>query len=579
MKNRTSWQNLKKFLSLVPLRKMEYFRLILVSIVMWINGVIFVFFLERMVSFLESSNIASFNQYIIYFLIYLVVYEITNFSMRKWWWVETLTLWWGDIHNIYMRKFVRLNNNDVEKVWIGKLVWIINTWSVTWRTSLTEAFTTWIWFLIPVAYSLYMISKIGIIYCFIFLIILLTTFAYVIYINKITVPFRSKRYEVRNVIMKSLVKILMSKNEILQANRIDNEVDGLYKNAYELKEINQDMWIYRKLLKSTPLFIVSLIICAFFYIWGNKVLEGNLTISAFVWISGILILMHRSIVSAIGFLHDLTKDFTDIKKMWDFFDNTPDIEGYETGNDFEYKSGDIALKNINFSYDQWQAVFTDFSLTLDWWKIYALVGNSGSGKSTLAKLVSGYLSTNSWDIIIDWQKIRDVSLKSYYWSIGYLTQEPSVFDGTIIDNLTYAIAGEVSSEKLDEVIRMTKCEFIYDFKDWLETEIGERGIRLSGGQKQRLAIAKIMLKDPKIIILDEPTSALDSFSEEQITYAMNNLFKWRMVIVIAHRLQTVKHADRIFVFENGEITEEGNHKELVAKKGTYNKMLELQSWF
>jgi len=150
---------------------------------------------------------------------------------------------------------------------------------------------------------------------------------------------------------------------------------------------------------------------------------------------------------------------------------------------------------------------------------------------------------------------------------------------SIYDNLTYAIKEKVDDKKLNKIIRLAKCEFIYDLVDWRETEIGERWVRLSWGQRQRLAIAKIMLKDPKIIILDEPTSALDSFSEEQITKAMKNLFKWRTVVIIAHRLQTVKHADDIILIENGEIKERGTHKWLVKLKGQYSKMLELQSWF
>lgn len=126
---------------------------------------------------------------------------------------------------------------------------------------------------------------------------------------------------------------------------------------------------------------------------------------------------------------------------------------------------------------------------------------------------------------------------------------------------------------------MAKCEFIYDLPQWVDTEIGERGIRLSGGQRQRLAIAKIFLKDPEIIILDEPTSALDSFSEEAITEAMHNLFENRTVIIIAHRLQTVKHADDIIVLDHGEVVERGTHHELVSQSGSYATMLELQSGF
>lgn len=157
-----------------------------------------------------------------------------------------------------------------------------------------------------------------------------------------------------------------------------------------------------------------------------------------------------------------------------------------------------------------------------------MVGSSGSGKSTLIKLIAGYLRPTKGNIIVDGQNLKNISLKSYYQHVGYLTQEPMVFDGTIWDNLTYTIAEQVRQDDLmqrvDEAIRMAKCEFIYDFKHGLHTEIGERGIRLSGGQRQRLAIAKVLLKNPSLVLLDEPTSALDSFSEEAITQAMQNLF-------------------------------------------------------
>lgn len=133
--------------------------------------------------------------------------------------------------------------------------------------------------------------------------------------------------------------------------------------------------------------------------------------------------------------------------------------------------------------------------------------------------------------------------------------------------------------RLIAALRLAHCDFVFELEKGLDTEIGERGVRLSWGQKQRLAIAKIFLKDPEIILLDEPTSALDSFSEEAITEALDELFQWRTVIIVAHRLQTVKKADDIIVLEWGKVVERGNHTSLIAEGWIYNKMLELQSWF
>jgi ABC-type multidrug transport system fused ATPase/permease subunit len=195
------------------------------------------------------------------------------------------------------------------------------------------------------------------------------------------------------------------------------------------------------------------------------------------------------------------------------------------------------------------------------------------------KLISGFIEANSWEIIIDWQKLSELNLNTYYKEIWYLTQEPSVFDGTIFENLVYWTKEEPTEKQLKDAIKKAKCEFIYDFKDWINTEIWERGVRLSWWQKQRLAIAKIFIKNPKIILLDEPTSALDSKSEKLIHESFKELFKWKSVIIIAHRLQTIKSADEIFMVEKWNIVETWTHESLLKQKWNYYDMVELQSGF
>jgi ABC-type multidrug transport system fused ATPase/permease subunit len=218
-------------------------------------------------------------------------------------------------------------------------------------------------------------------------------------------------------------------------------------------------------------------------------------------------------------------------------------------------------------------VFENFSLNIKWNQVTAFVWESWGWKTTLMKLISAFIEQNTWEIIIDWQNLREINLMSYYQEIWYLTQEPNVFDWTILENLTYWSKEKITEAKLKKAIKNAKCEFIYDFKNWLNTEIWERWVRLSWWQKQRLAIAKIFLKDPKIIFLDEPTSALDSQSEKLIHESFKELFKWKTVIIIAHRLQTVKSADEIFVIEKW------NHESLLKKKSYYYNMIELQSGF
>lgn len=321
-----------------------------------------------------------------------------------------------------------------------------------------------------------------------------------------------------------------------------------------------------------------IILCIFIVLW-DKVFKDWINLSVIVWLSATFIIMQRAIADALSFYVQTTKRFVSIEKMWDFFDTTPQIQWYEEWEDFVYKKGKIELKKVSYSYDASKPVFQSLDLKIAGNTVTALVWPSGGWKSTLVKLISGYIRQDSWDILIDDQSLSDLSLKSYYKDIGYLTQEPSVFDGTIRENLLYAVQKDCSEKKIEEIIWLAHCEFVYDLVDWLDTEIWERGIKLSWGQKQRLAIAKIFLKNPKIIILDEPTSALDSISEKKISEALHNLFHKRTVIIIAHRLQTVKHADDIVVIESWKVIERWTHSELVEKKWFYKEMLDLQSGF
>lgn len=279
-----------------------------------------------------------------------------------------------------------------------------------------------------------------------------------------------------------------------------------------------------------------------------------------------------------------------VHKLRDTFDDINPILGYQWGKKYKAYSNDIAFYNVSYNYNTSESsdVIKNFTCEIKWWKKTAFVGLSWSGKSTLIKLIAWYLHPTEWYITIDdqqlpyvWMKNKKyISLDSYYPYIGYLTQEPNVFDWTIRENLMYwVIDGEAREEDMIRALQLAQCYFVFDFKDGLDTEIWEKGIRLSWWQRQRLAIAKIILKNPKIILLDEPTSALDSFSEEEVTKAFDALFEWRTVIIIAHRLQTVKKADEIIVLDQWVIIERWSHEQLVMQWWQYAKMLELQSGF
>jgi ABC-type multidrug transport system fused ATPase/permease subunit len=369
--------------------------------------------------------------------------------------------------------------------------------------------------------------------------------------------------------------MIMSKFEILQNNKIDREITVLDKYTNTAWYFNIKLNNFLVLMFSIPDIVFFIMTLLVLYLLTNQAIPFSILISFFM----ILSILKENIKWSIDFFKNFTKNLYFVEKLWSLFDDGWEIKWLTTGKDFIYNSWNIEVKNISFSYGE-NSVFNNFSVIFEWSKKIAFVWTSGSGKTTLVKIISGFLSPNSWDIIVDGQKLGDINLNSYYKNIWYLTQEPSVFDGTILENLTYWMReNTIDDTILYQAIQDAKCEFIYDFTNWLDTQIGEKWVRLSWWQKQRLAIAKLFIKNPQIIILDEPTSALDSFSEEAIKISFEKLFQNKTVFIIAHRLQTVKTADDIIVFEDGKIIERGNHKTLIHKHGYYKKMLDLQSGF
>ncbi|MDD2907123.1 MAG: ABC transporter ATP-binding protein [Candidatus Gracilibacteria bacterium] len=574
-----SYQKILKFFSLIKYNKKDYVFYFLQSIIRAFQPLIHVIFIEKIVFAITKQDIFLLEKTLYLYIFVIFTYELLWFLTRKFGWVITIPQSDKNIYDMYLNKFIQMNNTEVEKIGIGKIIAILENGRFRWSESLADSFEKGIGLFILLSYVFYITSSHGIYYTIGFLILLFLSVSILVVVNNYQFRYRRRRSEIRNNRLRLITKVLMSKNEILQTDRINSEIEKIETYSNEMSGINLDMSNGRTIQnRIMPLFI-SISLFVFVSFFGRFVISGEMTLSQFVGITSIFLVINSAIGNFIVFYLNLTKEFIDIEKLWDFFENTPKLQGYDEGNEFIYKKGDIEIKNLTYSYFEGKNIFEKFYLKIKGGQITALVGNSGSGKTTLVKLISGYIKANSGDIIIDGQKLSEISLKSYYKDIGYLTQEPSVFDGSVLENLTYAINRELENDELIEVIKQANCEFIYDLQDGIETQIGEKGVRLSGGQKQRLAIAKIMLKNPKIIILDEPTSALDSFSEEQITKAMNNLFVGRTVIVIAHRLQTVRHAHNIFVMENSQIKESGTHDDLIKKGGIYAKMLELQSGF
>lgn len=571
---------LKRLLAPVNVMPCVFLRAMLFPVISAFITVVSVEFMKRIIDNIQQDMIGQVEIYFWWFIWIIIVWLVCRYITKYRWYAE---LWPAMIHYLterYLRKYIVLDNNQIENIWTGRLVTIIEQWIMSWIDLMWRIIIGMTKHLSKIFFSLVLIFAIDIRYGIIlFLLLIIIISVYVKTQNFANKERRGRKY-LHVEYMGHMVKMIMSKFEVLQSWNIGRDFVSyptMFSQWYNHNKRIENMRFIGEgfavlIVDGLKIFAIGLLLYGRWW-W-------NITIGEFMAIITLLILLDQIVWDMSYFYIDACKEYIHIEKMWNMFDTVPNLSWYLEGEDIHIMKGDIFLENISYAYDT-QNVFDNFSLDIVGWKKTALVWISGSGKSTLVKLIAWYLHPNLWNIRIDGQNLTDVSLKSYYKYVWYLTQEPMVFDGTILENLTYALDESQSDiqQKIDQAITSANCEFLYNFPQWLETEIGERWIRLSGGQRQRLAIAKIFLKDPKILILDEPTSALDSFSEEAITQAMHSLFAWRTVIIIAHRLQTVKAADDIILLEEGKVVERWTHDELVEKWWQYAKMLELQSGF
>ena len=271
------------------------------------------------------------------------------------------------------------------------------------------------------------------------------------------------------------------------------------------------------------------------------------------------------------------------KRMDEVLQTIPDIEDAADARDLEVTEGAIEYNDVCFAYEDAEAgageerpVIDHMDLAIEPGKTLALVGPSGGGKSTTCSLLPRFYDVMSGSISIDGQDVRAVTQKSLRQAIGLVQQDVYLFDGTLRDNIAYGRPGATDAEIEDAARKANIHEFIASLPEGYNTVVGERGSRLSGGQKQRVAIARVFLKNPKILILDEATSALDNESEEAVQESLERLAADRTTIIIAHRLSTIKHADEIATVERGRVVERGTHEELLARGGTYARYYRMQ---
>ena len=287
--------------------------------------------------------------------------------------------------------------------------------------------------------------------------------------------------------------------------------------------------------------------------------------------------LYRPVESLLNLQVSFTRSLAMFTRIFDYLDRKSTIVSPENGKQPNCEMATITYEHVAFGYETADdLVLTDVNFTVPGGKMYAIVGPSGSGKSTVVNLIPRLYDVNAGSVSVAGVDVRDFDLTYLRQCVGVVTQEAYLFNGTILDNLLYA-KPDATMEEIEQACRIANIhDFISAQPDGYKTQVGNRGLKLSGGEKQRLSLARVVLKDPKILILDEATSALDSISENAIQEALEQLMVGRTSIVIAHRLSTILKADKIMVVKGGVIAEMGTHEELLALNGVYRELYETQ---
>ena len=386
-----------------------------------------------------------------------------------------------------------------------------------------------------------------------------------------------RRYSER--IQDSMADVTHAIKETLQNHRIIKIFNGQDYESKKFSTINENNRKHNMKLFSTKaigdavtIFIASLGVAGVVYVATLEQVKSSMTVGDFSGFITAMVLLMTPLKRLTNVNAMIQKGIAAATSVFSLLDeDNEDDQGQLDTNDL---NGSIDFKNVCFSYNRGENTLDEINININPGETIAIVGKSGSGKTTLVNLIPRFYELKSGQLLIDSEDIKNYSLKSLRSNISLVTQEVTLFNDTIFNNIAY---GKYSDSEVRQVVTSAHMdEFINNLPDGLETLVGDQGILLSGGQRQRIAIARALLKNAPILILDEATSSLDSESEQYIQKALDQLMRNRTTLVIAHRLSTIENADRIIVLSKGRIVEQGNHNELIKQNAEYAALHRLQ---
>ena len=392
-------------------------------------------------------------------------------------------------------------------------------------------------------------------------------------LRKASGTMQQRAAEITSVLQEMIVSIRLIRlfvREEYETNRFMRENDNNFTAQMKAAQLTATL---------TPVieFLAAIAVTVIIWYGGREVISGNLTSGSLIAFLVYAVNISNPVKRLGNVYGSIQKAVAAAERVFDVLDTLPEIEDAPTAKDLPNIQGNVSFENVSFEYRDGEAALKNLSIEIPAGQILAIVGPSGAGKSTIANLLPRFYDPQSGVIRIEGIDLRDITVRSLREQIAMVPQETILFNATIYENILY---GRLDASK-DEVVAAARAanahDFILQLPDGYDTQIGERGCQLSGGQRQRIAIARAILKNPRILILDEATSALDAESERIVQDALDKLMVGRTTFVIAHRLSTIHRADKILVMEKGRMVECGRHNDLLDAGGLYCKLYCLQT--